>query len=195
MKSVLKTHLIQQLFDKICKEKYGITLVLIMFTKTRWGTVGDAAKRLNRVRTTMCQLPTEIMSNDLDVDLPKDLKDLILTATFSKGVAAVEVLFSAICSCLLYLEGDESTFSSVYACFLAVAHHFRTLPLDVRAALDFNNVDVDKMHTLVCHQLKTIFSPTHALTFRINPLFDDLRDSLAKLHRDDFLNLGDLTIL
>jgi hypothetical protein len=87
------------------------------------------------------------MSNDLDVDLPKDLKDLILTATFSKGVATVEVLFSAICSCLSYLEGDESTFSSVYACFLVIAHHFRTLPLDVRAALDFSNADVDKMHT------------------------------------------------
>ncbi|CAK9858898.1 unnamed protein product [Sphagnum jensenii] len=79
VKSVRKTHLIQQLFDKICKEKYGITFVLILFTKTRCGTVRDAAKRLNRVRTTMCQLPIEIMSNDLDVDLPNDLRDLILT--------------------------------------------------------------------------------------------------------------------
>ncbi|CAM6075774.1 unnamed protein product, partial [Sphagnum tenellum] len=42
----------------------------------------------------------------------------------------VEVLFSVIFSCLSYLEGDESTFSSVYACFLAVAHHFRTLRPD-----------------------------------------------------------------
>jgi hypothetical protein len=47
VKSVSMTHLIQQLFNKICKEKYGITLVLIMFTKTRWGTVRDTAKRLN----------------------------------------------------------------------------------------------------------------------------------------------------
>ncbi len=195
VKSVRKTHLIQQLFDKICKEKYGITLVLILFTKTRWGTVRDAAKRLNRVRTAMCQLPTEIMSNDLGIDLPNDLKDVILTASFWKGVAAVEVLLSVICSCLSYLEGDESTFSSVYACFLAVAHHFRTLQLDVRAALDLSNADVDKMHTLVCHCLKTIFSPTHALAFRTDPLFDDLRDNLAKLHMDAFLNLGDLTIL
>ncbi len=117
MKSVRKTHLIQQLFDKICKEKYGITLVLILFMKTHWGTVRNAAKHLNRVRTAMCQLPTEIMSNDLNVDLPNDLRDLILTTSFWKGVAGVEVLFSAICSCLSYLEGDESTFSSVYATF------------------------------------------------------------------------------
>jgi hypothetical protein len=107
----------------------------------------------------------------------------------------VEVLFSAICSCLSYLEGDELTFSNVYACFLAVAHHFRTLPPDVRAALDLSSVDVDKMHTLVCHRLKTIFSLAHALAFRTDPLFNDLRDNLAKLHRDAFLNLGDLTIL
>jgi hypothetical protein len=57
----------------------------------------------------MCQLPIEIMSNDLDVDLLNDLRDLILTAAFSKGVVAVEVLFSVICSCLSYLEGDESS--------------------------------------------------------------------------------------
>jgi len=174
VKSVRKTHLILQLFDKICKEKYGITLVLILFMKTRWGTIRDAAKRLNRVQTAMCQL-----SNDLDVDLPNDLKDLILTASFWKGVTAVEVLLSVVCSCLSYLEGDESTFFNVYACFLAIAHHFRTLSPDVRAALDLSNANVDKMHTLVCHRLKTIFSPTHALAFCTNPLFDDLRDNLA----------------
>jgi hypothetical protein len=195
VKSVCKTHLIQQLFDKICKEKYGITLVLILFTKTHWGMVRDAAKRLNQVRTAMCQLPIEIMSNDLDVDLPNDLRDLILTITFWKGVTAVEVLFNAICSCLSYLEGDELTFSSIYACFLVVAHYFRTMPLDVRATLDLSSVDVDKMHTQVCHRLKTIFLPVHTLAFRTDLLFDDLRDNLAKLHRDAFLNLGDLTIL
>ncbi|CAK9226006.1 unnamed protein product [Sphagnum troendelagicum] len=108
---------------------------------------------------------------------------------------SVEVLFSVICFYLSYLEGDESTFLSVYTCFLAVAHHFCTLSPDVRAALDLSNADVDKMHTLVCHRLKTIFSLTHALAFCTDPLFDDLHDNLAKLHRDDFLNLGDLTIL
>ncbi|OAE32005.1 hypothetical protein AXG93_2772s1140 [Marchantia polymorpha subsp. ruderalis] len=49
---------------------------------------------------------------------------------FLDGSHSVEVLFGTICSCLTYLEADESTFSSVYACFLAVAHHFRTLPPD-----------------------------------------------------------------
>jgi uncharacterized membrane protein YwzB len=35
VKTIWKTHLIQQLFDKVSKEKYGQTLVLILFTKTR----------------------------------------------------------------------------------------------------------------------------------------------------------------
>jgi hypothetical protein len=47
----------------------------------------------------------------------------------------------------------------------------------------------------IYHCLKTIFSSTHALAFRTGLLFDDLRDNLAKLHKDDFLNLGNLTIL
>ncbi len=117
VKTIRKTHLIQQLFDKISKEKYGQTLVLILFTRTRWGTICDAAKRLNRVRTAICQLPTEILSNELDIDLAPKLRDVILDAAFWKGLAALEVLFSTICTCLTYLEGNESTLSSVYACF------------------------------------------------------------------------------
>ncbi len=35
VKTIRKMHLIQQLFNKISKEKYGQTLVLILFTKTR----------------------------------------------------------------------------------------------------------------------------------------------------------------
>jgi hypothetical protein len=128
VKTIRKTHLIQQLFDKISKEKYGQTLVRILFTKTRWGTICDAAKRLNRVQTTICQLPTEILSNELNIDLAPKLRDVILDATFWKGLVVLEVLFSTICACLTYLKGDESTLSSVYACFLAIAHHLRTLP-------------------------------------------------------------------
>jgi len=135
VKTIRKTHLIQQLFDKISKEKYGQTLVLILFTKTRWGTICDAAKRLNRVRTAICQLPTEILSNELNIDLAPKLHDVILDTAFWKGLVALEVLFSTICACLTYLEGDESTLSSVYACFLAIAHHLQTLPPNVSIAL------------------------------------------------------------
>ncbi len=133
------------MFDKISKEKYGQTLVLILFTKTRWGNICDATKRLNQVQTTICQLPTEILSNELDIDLALELCDVILDVAFWKGLAALEVLFSTICACLTYLEGDESTLSSVYACFLAIAHHLRTLSPNVSTALQIAAVDFNKM--------------------------------------------------
>lgn len=36
---VKNMHFVQQLLYKICLEKYGSTLVLIVFTKTLWRTV------------------------------------------------------------------------------------------------------------------------------------------------------------
>ncbi len=70
--------------------------MLILFTKTRWGTICDVAKRLNRVRTAICQLSTEILSNDLNIDLAPKLRDVILDAAFWKGLVALEVLFNTI---------------------------------------------------------------------------------------------------
>jgi hypothetical protein len=195
VKTIQKTHLIQQLFDKISNEKYGQTLVLIMFTKMRWGTICDAAKRLNRVRTAICQLPTEILSNELDIDLAPELCNVILDVAFWKGLTALEVLFNTICTCLTYLEGDESTLSSVYACFLAIAHHLRTLPPNVSTALQIDAVDFDKMQSLVVNRLRTIYSLAHALSFRTDPLFNQMRTNLTALYSEDFLKLGNASIL
>ncbi len=195
VKTIQKTHLIQQLFDKISKEKYGQTLVLILFTKTRWGTICDAAKRLNRVRTAICQLLIEILSNELNIDLAPKLRDVILDAAFWKGLVALEVFFSTICTCLTYLEGDKSTLSSVYACFLAIAHHLRTLSPNVLIALQIAAADFDKMQSLVVYRLRTIYSPAHALSFRTNPLFNQMRTNLTVLYGEDFLKLDGTSIL
>jgi hypothetical protein len=195
VKTIRKTHLIQQQFDKVSKEKYGQTLVLILFTKKRWGTRCDAAKRLNRVRTAICQLPTEILSNELDIDLAPELRNIILDVAFWKGLAALEVLFSTICPCLTYFEGDESTLSSVYACFLAIAHHLRTLPPNVSTALQIAAADFDKMQSLVVNRLRTIYSPAHALSFHTDPLFNQMRTNLTALYGEDFLKLGGASIL
>ncbi len=169
--------------------------MLILFTKTRWGTICDAAKRLNRVRTAICQLPTEILSNELDIDLAPELRDVILDAAFWKGLAALEVLFSTIYACFTYLEGDESTLLSVYACFLAIAHHLRTLPPNVLTALQIAAADFDKMQSLVVNRLRTIYSPAHALSFRTDRLFNQMRTNLTILYGEDFLKLGDTSIL
>ncbi len=146
--------------------------MLILFTKTRWGTICDAAKRLNRVRTTICQLPTEILSNDLNIDLAPKLRDVILDAAFWKGLVALEVLFSMICACLTYLEGDESTLSSVYACFLAIAHHLRTLPPNVSTALQIAATILTRCNPWssiacgpsTCRHTPSLFAPTRCST-------------------------------
>ncbi len=112
------------------------------------------------------------MSNELNIDLAPKLRDVILDAAFWKGLVALEVLFSMICACLTYLEGDESTLSSVYACFLAIAHHLRTLPPNVSITLQIAAADFDMMQSLVVDRLRTIYSPAHALSFRTDPLFN-----------------------
>ncbi len=147
------------------------------------------------MRTAICQLPTEILSNELNIDLAPKLHDVILDTAFWKGLVALEVLFSTICACLTYLEGDESTLSSVYACFLAIAHHLQTLPPNVSIALQIAVADFDKMQSLVVNRLWTIYLPTHALSFRTDPLFNQMRTNLTTLYGEDFLKLGGASIL
>jgi hypothetical protein len=39
VKTLKSLHLLLQLFDKLCLEKFKKTYVFILFTKTRWGTI------------------------------------------------------------------------------------------------------------------------------------------------------------
>ena len=51
VKSLKSSHLLLQLFDKLCMEKCKKTYILILFTKARWGTVYYAAQRASLVKT------------------------------------------------------------------------------------------------------------------------------------------------
>jgi hypothetical protein len=135
------------------------------------------------------------LSNELNIDLAPKLRDVILDAAFWKGLVALEVLFNTICACFTYLEGDESTLSSVYACFLAITHHLRTLPPNVSTALQIAAADFDTMQSLVVNRLRTIYSPAHALSFRTDLLFNQMRTNLTALYGEDFFKLGDASIL
>jgi hypothetical protein len=103
VKTLRSSHLLLQLFDKLCQEKYKKTYVLILFTKTRWGTVYYAAQRATAVKAACASLPGEIMNGDLDIDMCDKLKQLVTDPSYWKGVAAFEVLFRTISSCLTYL--------------------------------------------------------------------------------------------
>jgi hypothetical protein len=103
---VRKVHLILALFDNLCVQKYGRTLVLFLYTKSRQGTVYWSAQRALRVRTALMVLPGEIAAKDLTIAIPNGLMNLLLDGAFWKGVAALEMVFKPIVSCLTSLEGD-----------------------------------------------------------------------------------------
>ncbi len=85
-------------------------------------------------------LPGEILNTELDIDICNELKALVTDPTYWKGVDAMETFFMTINSCLTYLEGDEATFSTMYACFVAIKYHIKTLN---RAIMDTFNLGDD----------------------------------------------------
>jgi hypothetical protein len=132
VKGIRSVHTISALFDKLCCENSGKTLVLILFTKSRWTTVFFAAQRANRVKQACTDLPGEISHPNLDIDISDELRSMLIDSAYWKGVTAMEVFFTLICSCLTYLEGDEATLSLVYVCLLAILFHVKTMSKTVR---------------------------------------------------------------
>ncbi len=89
---------------------------------------------------------------------------------------------------LTYLEGDEATFSTVYACFVAIKYHIKTLK---RAVMDaFNLGDDDIEQTLFHHRLSTIYSEAHGFAFATNPMFTDMRSKITTKFDENFLQVG-----
>ncbi|RHY22795.1 hypothetical protein DYB32_009393 [Aphanomyces invadans] len=64
VKTLKSSHLLLQLFDKLCLEKFKKTYVLILYTKTRWGAVFFAAQRASKVKAACAALPGEILNTD-----------------------------------------------------------------------------------------------------------------------------------
>jgi hypothetical protein len=74
IKTWKSSHHLLQLFDKLSLEKFKKTYVLILFTKTRWGTAFYTAQRASTVRVACEALPGEILNAELDIDLCDELK-------------------------------------------------------------------------------------------------------------------------
>jgi hypothetical protein len=86
--------------------------------------------------------------------------NLLLDGAFWKGVAALEMLFKPIVSCLTYLEGDEANFSSVYACYLAILFHIHSLKDSVKHGFlgdRLNDVTIENMKNHR-HRFNTMYS-------------------------------------
>ncbi|CEO96879.1 HAT C-terminal dimerization domain-containing protein [Plasmodiophora brassicae] len=103
------------------------------------------------------------------------------------GTGALEKVLKPLCSSIGYLEGDEATLSAVYACFLFIAHHLKSVS---DSTLEGLGVDRLSMLDFVHVRLKTIVSSVHVLAFVTDPLFYDMRLNLARRYGQEFLNLG-----
>jgi hypothetical protein len=144
MVKTLKLSLILlQLFNKLCLEKFKKTYVLILFTKTRWGTVFFIVQRVSTVKATCVVLPSEILKVELDIDICDELKALVTDPAYWKGITAMETLFMTISSCLTYLEGNEATFFAMYACFVAIKYHIKMLNRTVMDAFNLGDDDIE----------------------------------------------------
>ncbi|CAK9220493.1 unnamed protein product [Sphagnum troendelagicum] len=136
-----------------------------------------------------CMAAGKILNAKLNIDICNELKALVIDPTYWKGVAAMETLFMMISSHLTYLEGDETTFSAVYACFVAIKYHIKTFNRAVMDAFNLGDDDIERMMTLLHHHFLTIYSEAHGLTFVTNPMFTDMRSKIAAKFNKDFLQV------
>ena len=194
VKTLKSSHLLLTLFDKLCIEKYRKTYMLILFTKTRWGTVSYAAERANTVKSACASLPGEILNADYDIDICDELKDLVTNQSYWKGVVAMVAVLKTICSCSTYLEGDEATFSAVYACFVAIKFHIKTLNSALKEALDLTENDIEQIVTMIHHRFSTIYTEARALAFAPDPLSTPMRTRIVAKFSEEFLQLGKSSI-
>jgi hypothetical protein len=175
-------------------EKYKNSYVLILFTKTRWGTIYFEAQRTSVVKAACTALPSKILNSDLDINISDQLKRQVTDPMYWKGVAAMEALFKTVSTCLSYLEGNEATFSSVYACFVAIKFHLSTLDASEKDSLNLTDANIDRMMQLTHHRFLTIYTEAHGLAFATDPLFFEMQTSIAGKLSREFLQLGKASI-
>ncbi len=95
-----------------------------------------------------------------------------------------------ISSCLSYLEGDEATFTAMYACFVAIKYHIKMLNHAVMDAFNLGDDDIKQMMTLLHHCFSTIYLEAHSLAFATDPMFIDMRNKIAAKFGEDILQVG-----
>jgi hypothetical protein len=130
------------------------------------------------------------MNSDLDIDISDKFKQLVTDPAYWKGVACMEALFRTIALCLTYLEGDEDTFSAVYASFIVMKYNLRKLDRTTKDGLSVDDNDIERLMLLTHHCLSTIYTEDHNLAFATDPMFIGMRTRIAAEFGEEFLQLG-----
>ncbi len=189
VKTLKSSHLLLQLFDKLCLENFKKTYVFILFTKTQWGIVFFITQRVSTIKVTCAALPSVILNTKLDINICDEHKALVTDPIYWKGVVAMEALFMTINSCLTYLEeGDEATFFAMYVCFVAIKYHIKTFNRVIMDAFNLGDDDIKQMMMLLHHRFLTIYSKAHGLAFATDPMFTDMHNKFAAKFGKDFLH-------
>ncbi|CAK9207874.1 unnamed protein product [Sphagnum troendelagicum] len=191
VKTLKSSHLLLQLFDKLCLEKFKKTYVLILFTKTRWGTVFFTVQRASTVKATCTTLISEILNAKLDIDICDELKALVTDPAYWKGVAAMETLFMTISSCLTYLEGNKATFSIVYVCVLCGNQAKAALVCLSNGNEDLRRSYFSEFATFIMRPMDSDydfndikFKPSELWTLCDNSCYGSIKGPLSTLHKN-----------
>jgi hypothetical protein len=67
--------------------------------------------------------------------------------------------------------------------------HIRTLKASVKEAFGLDDSDFYFMETLLYNRFAAIYSPAHALAFRMDPFYDSLRKKMVETFGEEFVSL------
>ncbi|RHY18215.1 hypothetical protein DYB32_010540 [Aphanomyces invadans] len=116
-----------------------------------------------------------------------ELRSAFLDVSFWKSTIAHEKFLKPLCMTIGHLEGDEATFSAVFASFLVTAHYFSSIDDNVAALCGVTSADLLE---LAHSRFASIYMPAHALAFVTDPFYNALRLNMTRIHGGAFLNLG-----
>jgi hypothetical protein len=189
VKEIKKTHLLSSMFDSLCEATLGRKYSLILFTRTRWGTALAMLKRMLLLKKVITGMPVAKAYDKKYKEMPltEDLKKVMQDEIMWSNTEVVVACLTPICAALTHMEGDEATFSCVYATFLFLAHHISQFTEEGQEEM---NVDSATLIRRVQFRLKSIFSPAHVLAFITDPFYFGFRNRMRSKHGAGFLELG-----
>jgi hypothetical protein len=194
VKGINNVHLLSALFEKICVQKLDKVYSRIAFSPSRWSTSTFALRR--KCKSVLVAMPHDLdfveEYSSLKDKMSDELRSEILSPGFWKGTVNLYRLLKPVTVASGNLEGEDSTLSCVYACFLGISYHVHVLLSDTLSVLQLNR---ESLIQAVYYIFKTIYTPAHALAFVTDPLFFDMPANLTCEYQAAFLGLGQGSLL
>jgi hypothetical protein len=189
VKEIKKVHLLSAMFDKLCEREFHKKYSLILFTRTRWGTVLAMLERMLEVKKVLTGMRYAKKHEPAFREMPlsENLSILLDNDDMWLNTVRVVALLKPICAALTYLEGDQATFSSVWASFLYLAYQVFLLSENFESIM---GVSKETLLKRVLFRMKSIYSPAHVLAFVTDPFYFGMRGRLQEECGIEFVELG-----